>query len=69
LTILHQKVAGINVPGEVRNRMSRAADPVAEGIANACEVLNLARGRFAGACLMPPFDRFEMLTEILNDRS
>jgi homocysteine S-methyltransferase len=62
---LHHKVAGINVPGKVRQRMSRAADPNAEGIANAREVLNLARERFAGACLMPPFDRFEMLTPIL----
>ncbi|MFC1882993.1 methylenetetrahydrofolate reductase [Thermodesulfobacteriota bacterium] len=65
---LHQKVAGINVPGQVRNRMNRAEDPVAEGIANAREVLKLARERFAGACLMPPFDRFEMLTSILAGR-
>jgi homocysteine S-methyltransferase len=64
---LHQKVAGINVPGGVRNRMSQAADPVAEGIANAREVLSLARERFAGACVMPPFDRFNMLTNILAD--
>ena len=64
---LHQKVAGINVPRQVRNRMNRAADPVTEGIANAREVLALARDRFAGACLMPPFERFEMLTHILAD--
>ena len=62
---LHRKVAGINVPRQVRNRMNRAGDPVAEGIANAREVLNLARQRFAGACLMPPFDHFNMLTSIL----
>jgi homocysteine S-methyltransferase len=65
---LHQKVAGINVPRPVRNRMNRAEDPVAEGIANAREVLKLARERFAGACLMPPFDRFEMLGKILAQR-
>ena len=64
---LHQKVAGINVPRQVRERMSHAADPVTEGIANAREVLNLARERFAGACLMPPFDRFNMLMSILAD--
>jgi len=63
---LHRKVAGINVPKQVRERMSHAEDPVAEGIANAREVLNLARERFAGACLMPPFDRFEMLGDILG---
>ena len=66
---LHQKVAGINVPRQVRNRMNRAENPVAEGIANAREMLNLARERLAGACLMPPFDRFEMLTGILADGS
>ena len=63
---LHRKVAGINVPKQVRERMSQAEDPVAEGIANAREVLNLARQRFAGACLMPPFDRYEMLGDILR---
>lgn len=66
---LHQKVAGINVPGQVRNRMNRAEDPVAEGIANTREVLKLARERFAGACLMPPFDRYEMLFDILTDKN
>jgi homocysteine S-methyltransferase len=65
---LHQKVAGINVPRQVRDRMDSAADPVAEGIANTREVLNLARKHFAGACLMPPFDRFDMLGEILAQR-
>ena len=66
---LHFKVSGINVPGEVRNRMRRAENPVTEGVANAREVLDLARQRFAGACLMPPFDRFEMLKDILTDSS
>jgi homocysteine S-methyltransferase len=65
---LHQKVAGINVPEGVRERMKRAKDPVAEGIANAREVLDLARKHFTGACLMPPFDRFDMLGEILAQR-
>jgi homocysteine S-methyltransferase len=64
---LHEKVAGINVPAGVRERMRRAEDPIAEGIANAREVLDLARGHFAGACLMPPFDRFDMLPPILAD--
>lgn len=65
---LHQKVSGINVPKQVRQRMHCAEDPVTEGIANAREVLNLAREHFTGACLMPPFDRFEMLFNILSDK-
>ena len=36
---LHQKVAGIAVPEHVRERMSRASDSVAEGAANAREML------------------------------
>lgn len=63
---LHDKVAGISVPAHIRERMHRAADAVAEGVANAREVLNLARSRFAGACLMPPFDHYEVLADILT---
>jgi len=29
-------------------------------------VLSLTRERFAGACLMPPFDHYEMLGDILG---
>ncbi len=64
---LHRKVAGINVPKQVRKRISQAQDPVAEGIANARQVLTLARERFAGACLMPPFDRYEVLGDIVGE--
>jgi len=65
---LHQKVAGIAVPEHVRERMSRASDPVAEGVANAREMLAVARQYFAGACLMPPFDHYEVLFDILPER-
>jgi homocysteine S-methyltransferase len=65
---LHRKVAGIAVPEQVRNRMQRAADPIAEGVANAGEMLAIARRRFAGACLMPPFDHYEVLVDILKDK-
>jgi len=64
---LHNQVAGIVVPQSVRARMARVGDPVAEGVANAREMLALARKHFAGACLMPPFDRYEMLFDILSE--
>jgi methylenetetrahydrofolate reductase (NADPH) len=63
---LHHKVAGITVPEHVRERMSRASDSVAEGAANAREMLAAARQHFAGACLMPPFDHYEVLFDILR---
>ncbi len=62
---LHNRVAGIAVPDQIRRRMQAAGDPVAEGIANAVDMLNIARGQFAGACLMPPFDHYEVLFDIL----
>jgi homocysteine S-methyltransferase len=62
---LHRKVAGISVPRQVRDRMQRAPDPVIEGLVNVREMFALARKRFAGACLMPPFDHYEQLFDIL----
>jgi homocysteine S-methyltransferase len=62
---LHGKVAGISVPQQVRNRMQQAHDPVMEGLINARKMLAIARKRFAGACLMPPFEHYEMLCDIL----
>jgi methylenetetrahydrofolate reductase (NADPH) len=62
---LHNKVSGIAVPEPLRQRMHQAADPIAEGILNARETLTLARERFAGACIMPPFDHYEILPAIL----
>jgi homocysteine S-methyltransferase len=63
---LHQRVAGIEIPEVVRKRMIQARNPVAEGAANAREMLAVARKHFAGACLMPPFDHYEVLFDILR---
>lgn len=63
---LHNKVAGIAVPEAVRERIQKAADPVAEGAANAREMLALAKEHFAGACIMPPFDHYEVLFDIVG---
>ncbi len=62
---LHHKVAGIAVPESLRARMHMAEDPVKEGVANAREMVSAARQSFAGACIMPPFDHFEVMTDIL----
>jgi len=66
---LHHHVAGIAVPEGVRARMAVASDSVAEGAANAREMLGVARQHFAGACLMPPFDHYEVLFDILRNSS
>lgn len=64
---LHHRVAGIVVPEHVRERMNRASDPGSEGIAGAREMLELARQWFDGACIMPPFSRYEILASLLAD--
>lgn len=63
---LHQKVAGISVPEKLRERMAKSVDPVKEGAGNAKEMLALAKNRFQGACIMPPFNHYEVLTDIVN---
>lgn len=63
---LHHRVAGIDVPKRVRDRMAQADDPVAEGASNARDMLALARDHLAGACLMPPFNHYEIIPDILQ---
>lgn len=63
---LDRNVAGIPVPQQVQDRMAQAGDAVAEGIAGAREMLTAARALFAGACLMPPFDHYEVLFDLLE---
>ena len=62
---LHERVAGIAVPRELRARMHAAKDPICEGAANAREMVSLARERFSGVCIMPPFDHYDVLSAIL----
>ena len=62
---LDAKVAGITVPESLQQRMHTAEDSVAEGAANAREMVAAARNRFAGVCIMPPFDHYEVMTDIL----
>ncbi len=62
---LHDKVSGISVPDMVMERMKESKSPVAEGAANAREMVALAKSRFKGVCIMPPFDHYEILFDIL----
>lgn len=64
---LHDKVAGITVPAALRKAMAESDDPLQTGIEQAREMLDVARRYFSGACIMPPFERFETLLKILPD--
>ncbi len=63
---LHQKVAGIAVPEQLRKQMHQADDTIKTGSQNARAMLEVARKRFAGACIMPPFDHYEVLKDIIG---
>jgi len=63
---LHQKVAGIAVPRCVREQIHQADKTIETGNQNAREMLAAARERFAGACIMPPFDHYEVLEDIIK---
>ncbi|MGA6925010.1 MAG: methylenetetrahydrofolate reductase [Desulfosarcina sp.] len=62
---LHTRVAGICVPESLRRGMRAAGDPVAEGAANARKMVAIARQQFSGVCIMPPFDHYDVLFDIL----
>jgi homocysteine S-methyltransferase len=65
---LHHKVSGIVIPDAVLRRMEAASAPLREGAALARAVLQIARDHVDGACLMPPFDDFSILPNILEKR-
>lgn len=62
---LHQRVAGIEVPQAVRDQMAAAPDPLNEGIANARRMFVSAQQHVSGVCIMPPFNHYEIVSEIL----
>ena len=62
---MHEKVDGIAVPGFLRQQIKKAEDPVQEGVDQSRQMLALARALFSGVCVMPPFERFDVLTQIL----
>jgi homocysteine S-methyltransferase len=62
---LHENVAGIAVPEAIQLRLLRAASARDEGVTIAREMLSVARTSFAGACVMPAFERYDVLADLL----
>ncbi len=63
---LHNEVPGIRIPQRYRDRMRRAADPPAEGIAIALEVIAELRDAVQGVYVIPAFGRYDLAAEILD---
>jgi len=62
---LNDKVDGIAVPAFLLKQMKETKEPVEHGAFHAKEMLDMARNLFSGACIMPPFDRYEILKKIV----
>jgi len=62
---LHHRVAGIAIPTPLMVTMEASREPIRTGIENARQMLAIAREYFSGACIMPPFDRFDIMLDIL----
>lgn len=63
---LHHKVPEITVPQRVLAGMTAAGDrALAIGIENARTMFAAARQHLAGVCIMPPFNRFELVADVL----
>jgi homocysteine S-methyltransferase len=65
---MHNEVPDITIPDPIRARMAKAGkDGPREGVACARDYLEQVAGMCQGVYLMPPFYRFEMAVEIVQD--
>jgi len=64
---MHNEVPGIVVPQALRDRMRRAGENgIAEGLAQAHELLSETRDLVQGVYLMPSFGRYEVVAELVR---
>jgi methionine synthase / methylenetetrahydrofolate reductase(NADPH) len=64
---MHNEVPGIVVPQALRERMRRAGENgIAEGLAQAHELLHDTRDLVQGVYLMPSFGRYEVVAELVR---
>lgn len=63
---LHNEVPGVNIPEAQRRRMAGAADPQAEGVAIAQEIVAEIRPFTQGVYLIPAFGRYDLVADVLD---
>jgi homocysteine S-methyltransferase len=63
---LHNEFPGITMPDAVRRRMADSADPAAEGMAIARELIDAYRRCADGLYLVPPLNRYPIAVELLQ---
>jgi len=65
---LHNEVPGIFIPEDIRKRMHGVSkeDAMKEGISIAQELLQEIKGLIEGVYLMPPFAKYEVVSDIIS---
>jgi homocysteine S-methyltransferase len=63
---LHNEVPGIEIPGDVRDRIGVAGDERGEGLRLARELADALAGRTSGVYLIPPFRRYDLAAELVE---
>jgi methionine synthase I (cobalamin-dependent)/5,10-methylenetetrahydrofolate reductase len=64
---LHNEVPGMSIPEKIRARIERAGDRAQEeGVRIAVDLLMELRGVVQGAYLMPPFGRYDLAADIIE---
>ncbi len=63
---LHHEAPGISIPLQLRERMSDADQPQAEGVMIAQELLASVRTFAQGVYLMPAFGRYDLVADVID---
>jgi len=65
---LHNEVPGIDIPEHFRKKMNESIkEPWRTGVDIAIEFIKVIKEKVAGVYLMPPFEKYEMATEIIEN--
>ncbi len=63
---LHNEVPGMIIPDALRERMREAEQPQVEGVRIAQEILLAMRGVTHGVYMMPAFNRYDLVADVLD---
>jgi homocysteine S-methyltransferase len=63
---LHNEVPGMVIPQRERERMRQAANPQAEGVQIAREMVQALRPHVHGFYLMPSFGRYDLVADVID---
>jgi 5,10-methylenetetrahydrofolate reductase len=65
---IHNELPGVVVPDAIRHRMREAGqDGLSEGVAIAREIVAAARGGVQGVYLIPSFNRYDLVEELIQE--